>query len=427
MRTLRTVRLAQAVLLLASAAPALIAHRGQQVWLTIGLHLLATLAFCVLAREVVRGSFAPRPREAFALTLGLMLLALLLSPQLSDDIWRYLFEGRLVTAGVNPYLTPPSAPEAAHLREAFWPLINNKDIPAAYPPAVQWALALAVTVSPTPLGPKLVFGLCALLTFAALWCYLPRLGIARERALVFGWCPLVWLECAGEGHSDALAALFMVLALWASVAARPRLAGVCLAVATAGKLFPCVLLPFLARRSPRVCATFVLTLALLYAPFLAEPRALFGGTLEYAARWRANDSAFAVVHWLTELLMSPWRDGDGYVGWLAGHEVQRLAKLPLLALGAWLLLRCWKKDESPERVAYLFLLFFIAFAPTMHPWYVVLLVPWLCVFPRPGLLLFTGTVTFAYHVLPAWLDGGVWRDSVWVKVLEYVPFYLGWV
>ncbi len=27
-----------------------------------------------------------------------------------------------------------------------------------------------------------------------------------------------------------------------------------------------------------------------------------------------------------------------------------------------------------------------------------------------------------------WFDrGGVWRDSVWVKVLEYLPFYLGWV
>jgi len=413
------------VLILASAAPLWIEDRGWQASLTMALHLLATAAFVVVAAASLRGRFRPGAVEAFGVGLVLLLLALALPPQLSDDVYRYVFEGKMVAAGINPYLHAPDAAALVPLRDACWLLINHKEVPAAYPPAVQLLAAAAVRVAPSPLGPKLAFGACALVTFAALWRYLPALGLPATRAVLFGWCPLVWLESAGEGHGDALAALFTVLALWASTAARPLVAGGALAVATAGKLLPVVLLPFLARRGGRAYAGFALVLAALYAPFAAAGSGLFTGTLEYAARWRANDSAFALVYWLTETVMAPWRSGTGYSGWLAGLEVQRVAKLPLLALGLGVLWRCWRRQESPERTAFVFFVFFVAASPTLHPWYVVLLVPWLCVQPNLGLLAFTGTVTLAYHVLPTFHATGVWQERVWVKVLEYVPFYAG--
>ncbi|MEZ5964732.1 MAG: glycosyltransferase 87 family protein [Planctomycetota bacterium] len=421
----RGVRLAQVVTVVGMAAPLLLVDRGREAWATIACHLTATAGFLVLAAAVLRGTYRPRAAEAFVFAVALGAVSLALTPRLSDDIHRYVFEGRLVCAGVNPYLTPPDAPEVAHLRDASWQCINHKEIPAAYPPAVQLALAVAATVSPTPFGPKLVFALCAFAAFAALWHFLPRLGLPAQHAVLFGWCPLLWLECAGEGHSDALAALATVLALWASTCAWPLLAGGCLGLATASKFLPAVLLPFLARRSRRVWLGFVVVLFAVYAPFVADPRAMFAGALEYTARWRANDSAFAAVHWLTESVMSPWRAGGGYAGWLAGCEVQRLAKLPLALLGVCLLARCWRRQESPERTAFVFFAFFVACAPTLHPWYVVLLLPWLCMRPSLWLLAFTGTVALAYHVLPAFHASGAWHESTAVKVLEYAPFYGG--
>jgi len=418
------LRGAQAVLVLACAAQLLVPHRGLHVGAAIALHLCATAAYCVLAAAVVRGRLRPGAAEAFALAVALALPALALTPQLSDDVNRYVFEGRLVHAGRNPYAVLPSDPAVAHLLDPAHPFAHH-DVPAAYPPAIQYALALAVALSPTASGAKLVFGACVLLAFAALWRHLPAIGIARERAVVFGWCPLPWIECAGEGHTDALTALFVVLAAWAGAAARPIAAGACLAVATAGKLLPCVLLPALARRRPRAAVAFAVTLVLLYLPFLGEPRALFAAATEYAMRWRANDGGYALVHWLTELCLSPWRAGDGYVGLFAGAEVQRVAKLPLLALGVALLVRCWRRAESFERTAFVFFAFFVAFAPAMHPWYVVLFLPWLCVFPRLPLLAFTGTVALAYHVLPRWLAEGVWSEQAWVKVVEYLPLWIG--
>jgi hypothetical protein len=419
------VRAAQACLVAACAAQLLVPHRGRDVGWTIALHLAATLAYLRLALAVVRGPWRPAAAEAFGLAAVLALLALGLAPQLSDDVWRYLFEGRVVAAGHNPYRLAPAAPELAHLRDATWVRIPNKEVPAVYPAAVQWVLAASVSVLPGPLGVKIAFGACAMLAFAALWRLLASTGLPPARAVVFGWCPLLWLECAGEGHTDSLAVLFTVVALWASIAARPGLAGAALGLATAAKLLPCVLLPFVARRGARAVTGFLVALGLVYLPFFGEPPALVAATVEYAARWRANDSAYALLHGLTELLMAPFRAGEGYGGPFAGMEVQRVAKVPLFALGVALLWRCWRRAESPERTAFLFFAFFVACTPTMHPWYVVLLLPWLCFEPRPGLLLFTGTVALAYHVLPGWLAAGVWKENAWLKAGEYLPFYVG--
>jgi hypothetical protein len=144
---------------------------------------------------------------------------------------------------------------------------------------------------------------------------------------------------------------------------------------------------------------------------------VFRGTFEYGARWRANDSLFAAIHAATA-----WLQG---LGLGEGFETQRLAKLPLALLGVLVLALLWRRRASPERAALSFFLFFVAAAPTVHPWYVGLLVPLLALEPRPWLCAFTGTVFLAYHVLPGWLAERRWDELGWVKAVEYAPFYLG--
>jgi len=184
-------RFAAAILLLGTAATG---------WLPFGQAIYAfgaaSLAFLFLVREVIAGRFAPTWWYAFAVVLALRLVCLPHPPSFSDDIYRYLHEGRLVLEGLNPYLIAPiDTPEA--LRGVYFDLINNPDIPAAYPPAVQYALALGAWISPEPLGMKLVFGAFDLATFCVLWRWLPRLGVAAPAALLYGLCPLVATEFAG--------------------------------------------------------------------------------------------------------------------------------------------------------------------------------------------------------------------------------------
>jgi hypothetical protein len=407
------------------AAQHLLPHRGEQFAAGAALHLVATAAWLWLCAAVVSGRRRPGAATALALCVTLSAVAFGLPPQLSDDVYRYVWEGRVVLAGHNPYVTPPSAEVLAPLRDACWERVSNKDVPAVYPPAVQACLALAAAISPQPASVKALFGGLHVLAFALLWRALPSLGRPREWAVLYGWCPLLAVEFAGEGHSDSLAVAATVAAIWASARGRPAVAGAALAVATAAKLLPAALLPFVARRGWRALPAFALVLAVLYAPFWAPPRDLLAATAEYAARWRSNDSAFAVVYWATERLMSPWWTGEGYSGPFAGAEVQRVAKVPLVLIGAAVLARCWRRRASPERAGRALFLLFLALSPTVHPWYVALAVPFLCVTPNLLLLAFTGTVYLAYHVLPEWLRAGVWRENGWVKAAEYLPFYVG--
>ena len=125
---------------------------------------------------MVRGSYRPSFPEAFGIALALRVLVLPLEPALSDDIHRYLHEGNLVLNGENPYLIAPADVEPG-LRMPGWDRINHPHVPAAYPPAVQYGLALAVWIHPAALTMKLLFGTLDLLTFVVLWSWLGRLGL----------------------------------------------------------------------------------------------------------------------------------------------------------------------------------------------------------------------------------------------------------
>ncbi len=395
--------------------------------LALATHLVATAAYLWLAYRITTGRERPGFAWALALVVLMQVVCLLHGPSLSDDIYRYLHEGRLVLAGVNPYTLAPEA-TAPELRGPYFDLINNADIPAAYPPACQYALAAGAALSDEPLGMKLVFGACSVLVFVVLWRWLPLLGIAAPRALIWGACPLIAIEFAGQGHSDSLAVLFVVLALWLSSRARSVAASAALGVATAAKFMPAVLLPFVLRdaRSRRrwlAATAFAIALIALYTPFLAAPSEMFRGLTEYAVRWRSNDSLFALMHYATEAFID--------LGWFADldtkllKEPQRLSKIPLAILFGAVMLWRWRRGDSAHRAAFWLFATFIALAPTVHPWYVAFVVPFLCLYPSYGLMAFTGTVFMTYHVLPRWHAEGVWEERAWVVVVEYVPFYVG--
>src|SRR5438132_7693875 len=73
----------------------------------------------------------------FAILFRLTLLPTI--PSLSDDIYRYGWEGRIQRAGFSPYRHPPEAAELASLQDASWPRINHKNISTVYPMLSQLA------------------------------------------------------------------------------------------------------------------------------------------------------------------------------------------------------------------------------------------------------------------------------------------------
>ena len=217
------------------------------------------------------------------------------APALSDDHYRYLWDGRVQLAGVNPYLY---APEDARLDEVAFEgrdLVNHPDLRTPYPPLAQALFLGLAGAGVTTL--KLVLGVADLLVAAAVW-WLADAQRRRRALLLYLACPFVIVETWWSAHLDVLAALFVVLAAGLLVRRRDAPAGVALAAAVLIKVTPLALvLPALLGRRARPLPFLLGFLPALVLPAL--PYALTGGVFgslgEAGLTWKAESAVFDVV------------------------------------------------------------------------------------------------------------------------------------
>ena len=193
-------------------------------------------------------------------------------PLLSTDIYRYVWDGRVQLAGINPYRYLPDAPQLAFLRDdAVFPHINRADYaPTIYPPAAEALFALAAAIAPGRLrheGDDDRRSMCWRSSRCCGCCGWPD-GDPAE-VLIYAWLPLPVWEFAGNGHIDAAASGLLALALLLAAYGRKARTGVVLAAAALTKFLPAVVLPaFWRPRDWRLLAAFVLSVGAFYAPYI---------------------------------------------------------------------------------------------------------------------------------------------------------------
>ena len=210
-------------------------------------------------------------------------------PYLSDDIYRYIWDGRVQSAGINPYRYIPADESLANLRdEKIYPNINRRDSAhTIYPPVAE-----AVFLFVTRFSESVTWMKAAMVGFeaVAIWAVVQLLysfGFARQRVLIYAWHPLAVWEFAGSGHVDALAIAFIALALLAHRKHAQILTGVFVACATCVKLFPAVLLPTLyVRRGWKMPLAFVAAVLIAYLPYLSVGPIRVLGSLPFYANER---------------------------------------------------------------------------------------------------------------------------------------------
>ncbi|MFP5220438.1 MAG: glycosyltransferase 87 family protein [Actinomycetes bacterium] len=237
-----------------------------------------------------------RRRLLLLLVLGataLRLAAMTVVVPLSDDVYRYAWDGSVQAAGVSPYRYAPDEAgevEALAERRTDWLFpdaveggdtcaeigrddgcsrINRPSVRTVYPPLAQvWFLGghLAGASQLRDLGWQVVALLPDVATCVLLWLVLVRSGRDPRWAAAFAWSPVAVLEGVQNAHVDGLATLLVVLAV-ALAGRRPAASGAALAAAALVKLYPALLLPaLLVRRPVRVVTAFVAVMAVGYLP-----------------------------------------------------------------------------------------------------------------------------------------------------------------
>lgn len=354
-------------------------------------------------------------RAAFWLILaGAVLfrgLLLPLPPTLSDDLYRYRWDGRVQVEGWNPYVVSPNDARLMKLRDAEWRRMPGRETPSMYPPLVQHVFRIAYRTLPGPVRFKLPFALAdlAIVFMLAGWVHFTR---GRNWTLaVYAWNPLVIVEFAASGHNDALALACVMAALLLITRWRTTPSALLLAAGALLKAFPVVLLPVALRRAgwPQsvrswVNAAAAAALCIGVAWYYRDAWAVIFDTLAYyESRWRNyNASLYSLLRWLT----SPELAAGVGPGVVAGIAVWAAAR---------------KMDAT--RTAYLLFGTILMLAPNGYSWYFTWIVPLLVFFPNPAWMLLTILQFLSYHVLIDYQVSGVWRFQEKYVWLTYGPFY----
>jgi hypothetical protein len=343
-----------------------------------------------------------RPSMLWVFVIALLLRAPFLFGDLyTNDLHRYVWEGRVQWDGFNPFEHAPSDPALAHLRGPNHSSINHPDLPAIYPPGAQLFFAASAGAGLEERGLRNLIILLDLAVVAALLGWLRARGRAPGLALVYAWSPLA-VASSAVGHYEPLFLAFLVLAGWSWDRGRALRAAALLAGAILTKTVAVLLLPWMLLRRPKAGLLVCFPLVLLgYLPYLgANP---FDTLVRFGSEFAFNASLYRVAEWLTP------------------GGAHSLVAVALLAWTGWIAL------SQPRYAAAGALLFagLLLLSPTVHLWY---LTWFLVLLPASGmrkwswpLLAWSVTVFFSGPTYLAIYRSGPWVEHFELTWLVYAP------
>jgi hypothetical protein len=292
-------------------------------------------------------------------------------PLLSSDIYRYVWDGKVQAAGINPYRYLPADDALASLREgAIYPNINRPNYaPTIYPPVAQMFFFLATRLGESVTTMKLALTACEALTALAIALLLIRLRRPVTRVVAYLWHPLPLWHIANSGHVDALMLALMMGGLFFAVMGWPLRGAVAIALAVLAKPLACLALPACWRPWDWKAPLAVLAvIALCYAPYLSVGTGVFG---------YLTTGYFTEEHYETGANVWPLAVWRAVVGILPGDVLVYfgLSALVLVAMGLAASLRAPRTAASTLADIHWIILAFLFLLSPNYPWYFLIATP----------------------------------------------------
>ena len=367
--------------------------------------LFATLGISMLGLAFLFPETTARKSRLLILISAILLRIPLLPAPPSDDVNRYLWEGKLTLSGKNPYSAPADDPRWENRRDTIWEGMNHRDRPTAYPPGIQWIMAATVAIHPS------LFSFKSLALLGDLAVLLLLFALLRETAAPLRWAgfyafnPAVLIAFAAEGHFDSL----MVASMLAAILFRKsRWCWVFLAAAIQIKLVCIILVPlFFTRKSIRSSWLILPILILPGLPFLSALPEWFAGVRQFAGSGSFNAPLFTFLS-------------------LTGLDPSIVKILCTTAFGMSATAFCIARWRGTDLIhsALLMMGSLLVCSPIVHFWYLTWLLPLAAL--RPSFAWTTVSITIAGYFL-AWhtqATEGWWGFRHGTAALIWLPFVL---
>jgi len=317
-------------------------------------------------------------------------------PRLSTDIYRYIWDGRLQGAGINPYLYVPVDLRVAVLRDdTIYPNINRKEYAhTIYPPVAQIFFFVVTRVTQSIPGFKSVLVGLDLVTVGLVVATLRAIGQPAERVIAYAWHPLPIVEIGGSGHIEALMICFIALALFARAHQKFGIAGFALGAATLVKFIPVILLPAIYKRwDKKLPIAFTTVIVICYLPYvLGAGAGVLGFLPQYASEEGLQNGARYYLLVLIDYLLG-W---CGVVHDLPPAIFTSMALAGLGSIAIWAFYRepPFGREHSETQGRWIFSAFVLALAfstllSPYYPWYYSWIALFLCFVPNSPALALT--------------------------------------
>lgn len=382
----------------------------------------------------------------FLASLGIVFRLLFIPaiPNLSQDFYRFIWDGRLVVQGVSPYVFTPEmyfkeisstlgivVPQARELYQGMGSL--NGSHFSNYPPVNQVFFALAALFADKSiLGSAIIFRISIIFADIGILYFgkkiLEKLNLPTKNIFWFFLNPFIIIELTGNLHFEGIMLFFFIWALYLLFKGKWTWAAILIGISISVKLIPLLFLPLFIKyfinkkQTPKVLEIFgvsikkligfysIITLTVLatFLPFLSlEFIQNFSATIAlWFQNFEFNASIYYIIRWI----------GFQVVGWNIIETVGRI--LPVLVLIFVLGISFLRRNKTPQELitSMLFAIsFYFLLSTTVHPWYIAtpLLLSVFTKYRFP--ILWSFTVMLSYSAYGK--DG--FSENLWLVVLEY--------
>ncbi|MEE2923356.1 MAG: glycosyltransferase, partial [bacterium] len=322
----------------------------------------------------------------------------------SDDVYRYVWEGHIQNNGYNPYRMAPNSSELQYLIWEDYKVPNHSDLTTIYPPLSLYVFRILSFYSLDYGNYQYVFCILDILVIGLILYLLFIRGDPLQNVTYYCLNPVSIVAFSARGHLDVLMIFWLLLGLIFHHRKMWLAMWTCLALAVLSKLLVLLLIPcFINPKNWRYISIFFIVLLAAYTPFLLDGVPVFKTFYIFGTQFEYNNSLFGILNFLVQ------------------NNITSLVILFVVAglICSWSII----VYEDVLLTGMIITACFLFCAPTVHYWYLSLMVPFLCFYRKSSLLAWCATSGTWFIVLNS-MQEGRFDHYPYYQILQYGPVYL---
>lgn len=392
---------------------------------SISLFVIASFGFLWTIFLIWWADLKINLKQIIAVGMVFRFIYLLAIPELSDDVFRYIWDGKLTLERVSVYAQLPSEfLSSSPDWQAWYKQLNSPNYYSVYPPVAQFFFAASVwlgggTVLDSIVALRGFVLLAELGTVIIISKVLNRWQLSSRNLMLYAFNPLVIVEFSGSLHTEAFMVFFLVAGFWLLTSEKQLLSAGAIGLSIGAKLLPLMFLPFFIKRlgwkkAAIYFGVVAFTVGLVFAPFWSPQ--LLPNIQSSVRLYFANFEFNASIYYLIREV--------GF--WVKGYNIiaDTAVWLPRIVLGLILLMALRDKGRTivslPKWMMFAWFVYY-AFSTTVNPWYIAVLSVFLPFVKYRFALVWMMLIPLSYYAF----GNPEFDENTALLFLQYVPVY-GW-